>query len=115
MDNYTRKFFFEEVEQILNNQPVEKSQPVLVYYAKDDLPELLHFSGNKAVGNLIGLLEAIFGYIGESSFAKKAFRDDLLEKLEEITRDPEILRKAEEFHKKVSSLTIEELLRRFTI
>jgi len=45
----------------------------------------------------------------------QADRDSLLKKLEGITQDPEVLRKAEEFHRKASKLSTEELLRRFTI
>jgi hypothetical protein len=68
MDAYTEKVFFNEIEDILNCQPIDKSQPVMVYYAEDGLPELLHFSGNKMVGNILGFLEDTFGYIGESHF-----------------------------------------------
>lgn len=45
----------------------------------------------------------------------QADRDSLLEKLKGITQNPEVLRKAEEFHRKASNLSAEELLRRFTI
>ena len=45
----------------------------------------------------------------------QARRDSLLKKLKGIAQDPEVLRKAEEFHKKASRLSTEELLRRFTI
>jgi len=44
-----------------------------------------------------------------------ADRDSLLEKLRGITQNPEVLRKAKEFHRKASKLSVEELLRRFTI
>lgn len=45
----------------------------------------------------------------------QADRDSLLKKLKGITQDPEELRKAEEFRRKASRLSAEELLRRFTI
>ena len=43
----------------------------------------------------------------------RARRDRAVDRLEEMTRDPDTLEKCEEFHKKVSSLTPAELLRRF--
>lgn len=45
----------------------------------------------------------------------QADRDSLLKKLGGITQDPGELRKAEEFRRKASKLSVEELLRRFTI
>lgn len=45
----------------------------------------------------------------------QARRDSLLKKLEGITQDPEAVRKAEEFRRKASRLSVEELFRRFTI
>lgn len=69
MDNYTRKYLFEEIEAILDSRPVEKICPILVFFAEDGVPTLLHFSGNKVIGNITAMLESIFGYMGESSFA----------------------------------------------
>lgn len=72
MDHYTRMYFFEEIEEILNSRPVEKTRPVLVFFAEDGVPTMLHFSGNKVIGNITAMLESIFGYMGESSFTDKA-------------------------------------------
>ena len=67
MDHYTRMYFFEEIEDILNSRPVEKICPVLIFFAEDELPTMLHFSGNKVIGNITAMLESIFGYIDEGS------------------------------------------------
>ena len=56
MDKYTRKFFFEEIERILNQRPVEQSSPTLLFIAEDGLTTLLDASGNKVVGELFGIL-----------------------------------------------------------
>lgn len=45
----------------------------------------------------------------------RAERDRLSEKLREISRDPEVARRAEELHRRVSRLDPEDLLRPFTI
>jgi len=45
----------------------------------------------------------------------QADRESLLKAVRGITQDPETLKEAEEFHKKTSNLTPEELLQRFTI
>ncbi len=65
MGKYTRKHFFEEIEKLLNDRLVEDAHPMLIYFAEDGLPELLDESGNRVVGNILGVLEAIFGYLGE--------------------------------------------------
>jgi hypothetical protein len=67
MDSYTRKYFFEEIEQLLESRPVEELKPSLIFLAEDGLPMLLDRSGNKAIGNLLGLLEAELGYLGDSA------------------------------------------------
>ncbi len=41
--------------------------------------------------------------------------DELIEALDKIPKDPEVLKEAEEFHKKVSYLSPEDLLEQFTI
>lgn len=72
MDRYTRMYFFEEIEEILNSRPAEKTCPTLIFFAEDGVPTLLHFSGNKVIGNITAMLESIFGYIGESDFVDTA-------------------------------------------
>ena len=67
MDKYTRRFFFEAIERLLESRPIEKLKPCLLYLAEDGLPTLLDASGNKAVGNLLGLLESVYGFLGEGS------------------------------------------------
>lgn len=42
-------------------------KPSLIFLAENGLPTLLDSSGNKAVGNLLGLLEEEFGYLGEGA------------------------------------------------
>jgi hypothetical protein len=66
MNDHTHKFFLDEVRQLLESHPVEELKPVLLFVAEDGVPTMLHHSGNKAVGNLLGLLEAEYG-LGESS------------------------------------------------
>lgn len=45
----------------------------------------------------------------------KAKRDHLVSELEQIMEDPELRLRAEEFHKQISSLSLERLLRPFDI
>jgi type III secretory pathway component EscU len=45
----------------------------------------------------------------------KLKRDELVVELKQIATDPEVLVRAEEFHKEISSLSLERLLRPFDI
>ena len=51
--------------------------------------------------------------MSEEELRRKA--DELVKELEGVSKDPKILKEAEEFHKKISYLSPEDLLRRFTI
>lgn len=51
--------------------------------------------------------------ISEKELRRKA--DELVKELEGISKDPKILKEAEEFHKNISCLSPKDLLRRFTI
>jgi hypothetical protein len=46
---------------------------------------------------------------------KKQKREEALKEIHKILDDPELLRKAEELHKKMSYISFEELHRPFTI
>ena len=46
---------------------------------------------------------------------KKEEIEKLAEELDEIAKDPKMLEEAEELHKKISYLSPEDLLKRFTI
>jgi len=46
---------------------------------------------------------------------KKEEIEKLAEELDEIAKDPKMLEQAEELHKKISYLSPEDLLKRFTI
>ena len=61
MDNYTRKFFFEAIERILDEREIEEVRPVFLFRSKDGLITLLDRSGNKAVGEIERLVWSILG------------------------------------------------------
>jgi hypothetical protein len=45
----------------------------------------------------------------------KAKVDDLLAELDRMEQDPELRKRAEEFHRRISALSSEDLMRPFTI
>jgi len=52
MDNYTRKYFFEEIGRILDERPIDEIRPIFLYRPANGGICILGESGNKAIGNI---------------------------------------------------------------
>lgn len=65
MDKYTEKYFFNQIKEILDSGDVEKIKPCLIFIDVRKKPPMqletiLHWSGNKTIGESKGVLEQIY-------------------------------------------------------
>ena len=72
MDKYTEKYFFNQIKEILDSGDVEKIKPCLIFIdvreVKDkssvQLETILHWSGNKTIGESKEVFEQIYPLFG---------------------------------------------------
>lgn len=60
MNTYTKKYFFNKIEEILNDgRPIEEVCPVFLYRAENGLLTALTDDGNRWVGDLESFMDAL--------------------------------------------------------